>query len=65
MRSLCHSRGVTADYLQFQERFKMKKAHDGTEREIESTMEIREMAGYSAGILPVLIPLYFDKKDLE
>ncbi|CAK9009921.1 Peptidylprolyl isomerase [Durusdinium trenchii] len=25
VRSLCHSRGVTADYLQFQERFKMKK----------------------------------------
>jgi len=25
VRSLCHSRGVTADYLKFQERFKMKK----------------------------------------
>lgn len=26
VRSLCHSRGVTADYLKFQERFQMKKA---------------------------------------
>jgi len=26
VRSLCHSRGVTADYLRFQERFKMKKS---------------------------------------
>ena len=26
VRSLCHSRGVTADYLKFTERFKMKKA---------------------------------------
>eukprot|EP00435_Cladocopium_sp_Y103_P021060 s3166_g5.t1 len=25
VRSLCHSRGVTADYLKFQERFQMKK----------------------------------------
>ena len=30
MRSLCHSRGVTADYLKFQERFKMKKVRSGS-----------------------------------